>query len=75
MKNRIFNIHKKLDTDVSSELLKTKVLINNKNTVDINILLNRVKVRQLQEKKSKIIFCGIGLMFLSFFGFFISILK
>jgi hypothetical protein len=49
--------------------------IDQKQSVDINKLLNRVKIEQDHEKKEKIIFFSLGILLLGFMGIFISIIK
>ena len=49
--------------------------IDPKQRVDINRLLNRVKIDQDHVKKEKIIFFSLGILLLSFMGMFISIIK
>ena len=46
-----------------------------KNVVDINILLNRVKIEEKNETKRKIIFFSFITFALCTFGTFISIIK
>ncbi len=48
---------------------------NKKNIVDINILLNRVKIEERNETKRKIIFFSFVTFALCIFGTFISIIK
>jgi|TARA_B100000780_G_C21092785_1_gene440495 hypothetical protein len=43
--------------------------------VDINMLLNRVKVDQLIEKKKRFIFFSLGILLLALMGTFLSIIK
>ena len=49
--------------------------IDPKQRVDINRLLNRVKIDQDHVKKEKIIFFSLGILLLGFMGIFISIIK
>ena len=49
--------------------------IDQKRIVDINKLLNRVKIDQKNETKRKIIFYSLTILGLSLIGYFISILK
>jgi hypothetical protein len=49
--------------------------IDQKQNVDINRLLNRVKIEQVHEKKEKIIFFSLGILLLGLMGIFISIIK
>lgn len=46
---------------------------NKKKIVDINKLLNRVKLNQESEIKSKILYLGFGISLLVCMGFFVSI--
>tara|TARA_B100000767_G_C19372856_1_gene372623 strand:+ start:88 stop:315 length:228 start_codon:yes stop_codon:yes gene_type:complete len=46
-----------------------------KSVVDINILLNRVKIEEKKEIKRKIIFFSFSILALSLFGSFIAIIK
>jgi|TARA_B110000037_G_C16830618_1_gene387591 hypothetical protein len=49
--------------------------LNTKSAVDINILLNRVKLEEKNEVKKKIIFYSFATLALSLFGAFIVIIK
>ena len=46
-----------------------------KETVDINILLNRVKINKKNETKQKVIFFSFIILALGLFGSFIAIIK
>ena len=46
-----------------------------KRAVDINILLNRVKIEKMNETKRKIIFISTIVLTLSLIGTFISLIK
>ena len=46
-----------------------------KKIVDINILLNRVRVDEIKETKRKIIFYSSSILSLGFFSFFIMFIK
>ncbi|MDB9812146.1 hypothetical protein OAB74_00175 [Candidatus Pelagibacter sp.] len=48
---------------------------NKKGLVDINILLNRVKIKERNEKKEKIVFFSFFLLILGLLGAFITIVK
>ena len=48
---------------------------NSKRNVDINTLLNRVKINKKIEIKKKIIFTSLVLLTISLSGFFLSIMK
>ncbi len=49
--------------------------IDTKSVVDINILLNKVKIEKKRETKKKIIFFSFVTLALSVFGTFIAIIK
>ena len=73
-KNIFYNTRldrKDLDIKELSYLRNT----DQKQNVDINRLLNRVKIEQDHEKKEKIIFFSLGILLLGFMGIFISIIK
>ena len=59
---------------VSSSEAKSPVTPKDKKiNVDTNKLLNRVKINQKNEIKSKLIYFGSGIFLLSFLGFFLVI--
>jgi hypothetical protein len=75
MKSNIFynyksdekNLEKKKLFDLSDK--KTKINVN------INKLLNRVKIEKQNEKKHKIIFFSSGILLLILMGLFVSIVR
>jgi hypothetical protein len=75
VKKNIFNDkvlpNKNFDINKFSYLQNT---VQNRN-VDINMLLNRVKVDQLIEKKKRFIFFGLGILLLALMGTFLTIIK
>ena len=75
MDNSIFHnsksIEKKLDVKEFSYLQK----LDKNKIVDINNLLNRVKVSEKDEKKQRIIFFSFGILLLTSMGIFVSIIK
>ena len=75
MKKNIFN-EKVLPTK-DIDINKFSYLQNagqNRN-VDINMLLNRVKVDQLIEKEKSFMFFSLGILLLALMGTFLSIIK
>jgi len=74
MKSEVFYNKKSIEKSFD---IKVSPLVNvEKDTiVNINNLLNRVKVVQHDEKKKKFIFFGYGLLLLASMGIFISIIK
>jgi hypothetical protein len=70
--------HRHLDITKKNLLLKNPSEFNSldkKSNVDINRLLNRVRVNKKNEIKQKIIFSSIGILLVSFMGIFVSIIK
>ena len=64
--------YKKNLDDNKSPFLKN---INKKQNVDINKLLNKVKIDQKNEKKNKVIFLSSGFFLLGLMGIFISLIR
>ena len=46
-----------------------------KNIVDINILLNRVKIEKKNQNKKKILSLSLGILLITLMGIFISVIK
>jgi|TARA_B110000259_G_C13640240_1_gene251995 hypothetical protein len=67
--NKIFN--KNLEKKELSQVIK----INQKEVVDINKLLNRVKINSYNDKKQKIIFFSTLTLLFILVGIFISIIR
>ena len=67
--NKSFNENE--DKEKLTQISKTKI----KSAVDINILLNRVKIEEKNETKRKIIFFSFATLAVSLFGTFIVIIK
>ena len=72
----------KSSSNVTYKLKMKKIIINNlkrhinKNfIVDVNELLNRVKINAHEERKSKIIFFSLGIFLLASTGIIISIIR
>ena len=74
MSKNFFHNDKLINDDFRLKNSEYKSHINEKNT-DINKLLNRVKLNQQIEKKEKFIFLSLGVSFVAFIGFFISIIR
>ena len=64
-------IEKKLDVKKFTYLHK----LDKNKIVDINNLLNRVKMSEKDEKKKRIIFLSFGILLLISMGIFISIIR
>ena len=70
-------LHKYKKTEESKVKVKTlhDYNINPKSVVDINILLNRVRLQEKYETKRKIIFFSFTILMLFLFGAFLTIVK
>jgi len=70
-----FHNGKSIDQNLNTKRLSEAQHINEKQVVDINKLLNRVKINQKNEIKQKIIFYGLAILMLFSLGTFITFLK
>ena len=70
-----FHNKKLIDQNINTKKLSKVQNINERQVVDINKLLNRVKIDQKNETKRKIIFYSFIIMGLSLFGALIAFLK
>ena len=75
MRKLYFHNGKSIDQDINTKRLSEVQHVREKQVVDINQLLNRVKIDQKNETKRKIIFYSLIILGLSLIGYFISILK
>ena len=75
MQKVFYNNEKSIDENINTKKLSKALNISEKQVVDINKLLNRVKIDQKNETKRKIIFYSLTILGLSLIGYFISILK
>ena len=63
-------------SEIKGEKKTTKVItINKKSVVDINILLNKVKIEEKKQAKKKFFFFSFTTLALTLFGSFIAIIK
>ena len=70
-----FHNEKSIDQNINTKRLSEAQHIDERQVVDINKLLNRVKIDQKNETKRKIIFYSFTILGLSLIGAFISIMK
>ena len=70
-----FHNEKSIDQNINTKRLSEAQHISERQVVDINKLLNRVKIDQKNETKRKIIFYSFIIMGLSLFGTLITFLK
>ena len=75
MRKVYFHNGKSIDQNINTKRLSEVNHIGEKQVVDINKLLNRVKIDQKNETKRKIIFYSFIILGLSLFGTFITFLK
>ena len=70
-----FHNNKSIDQNINTNKLSKVQHIGEKQIVDINKLLNRVKINQKIEIKQKIIFYSLSILGLSLLGTLITFLK
>ena len=75
MRKVYFHNEKLIDQNINTKRLSEAQYIGERQVVDINKLLNRVKIDQKNETKRKIIFYSFIIMGLSLFGTLITFLK
>jgi len=75
MQKVYFHNGKSIDQNINTKRLSEAQQTNEKQVVDINKLLNRVKIDQKNETKRKIIFYSSTILGLSLLGVLITFLK
>ena len=70
-----FHNGKSINQNINTKRLSEAQSVREKQVVDINKLLNRVKIDQKNETKRKIIFYGFIILGLSLLGTLIALLK
>ena len=70
-----FHNNKSIDQNINTNKLSKVQHIGEKQIVDINKLLNRVKINQKNEIKQKIIFYSLTILMLFLLGTLITFLK
>ena len=70
-----FHNEKSIDQNINTKRLSEAQHIGERQVVDINKLLSRVKIDQKNETKRKIIFYSLVILGLSLLGTLITILK
>tara|TARA_B100000795_G_C22473425_1_gene313874 strand:+ start:317 stop:544 length:228 start_codon:yes stop_codon:yes gene_type:complete len=75
MQKVYFHNSKSIDQDINTKRLSQAQRIGKKKVVDINKILNRVKIDQKNETKQKIIFYSFTTLGLSLLGSLIVFLK
>ena len=75
MRKVYFHNGKSIDQNINTKRLSEVQQVSEKQVVDINKLLNRVKIDQKNETKRKIIFYSFTILGLSLLGTLITVLK
>ena len=75
MRKVFYHNEKSIDQNIKTKKISTAQNVSEKQVVDINKLLNRVKVDQKNETKRKIIFYSFIILGLSLLGTLITFLK
>ena len=75
MRKVYFHNGKTIDQNINTKRLSETLHVSEKQVVDINKLLNRVKIDQKNETKRKIIFYSLVIFGLSLLGTLITVLK
>ena len=75
MQKFYFHNGKSIDQNTNTKRLSEAQHVGEKHVVDINRLLNRVKINQKNEIKQKIIFYSLSILGLSLLGTLITFLK
>ena len=70
-----FYNEKSIDQNINTKSLSKAQQISEKQVVDINKLLNRVRIEKKNETKRKIIFYSLVIFGLSLMGLFLAIVK
>ena len=75
MQKVYFHNGKSIDQNINTKRLSEVQHVSEKQVVDINKLLNRVKIDQKNETKRKFIFYSLTILSLSLLGTLITVLK
>ena len=75
MRKVYFHNKKLIDQNINTKRLSEAQHISEKQVVDINKLLNRVKIDQKNETKRNFIFYSLTILSLSLLGTLITVLK
>jgi hypothetical protein len=75
MRKVYFHNNKSIDQNINTKRLSEAQYVSEKQIVDINKLLNRVKIDKKNEIKRKIIFYSSTILGLSLLGTLITVLK
>ena len=75
MQKNYFHNQNFVDKNLDIKKTSPSKNINQNARVDINKLLNRVKIDQKKQSKKKLLFFSFGILLISFMGIFIIFIK
>tara|TARA_B110001452_G_C14958798_1_gene335290 strand:+ start:34 stop:294 length:261 start_codon:yes stop_codon:yes gene_type:complete len=75
MRKGYFHNHKIIDQNINTKRLSEPQYVSEKQVVDINKLLNRIKIDQKNQTKKNFIFYSITILGLSLLGTLITLIK
>ena len=73
MQKKFFHNHMPDNENLKIQKTSPVINISKKNRVDINKLLNRVKIDKQNQNKRKIIFLSFGILLIGLMGIFITL--
>jgi|TARA_B100000795_G_scaffold97315_1_gene71401 hypothetical protein len=75
MNKGIFYNQRSITENSETKKVSTVSYVSKKNKVDINKLLNRVKIEKKNQNKKKILSLSLGILLITLMGIFISVIK
>ena len=75
MQSKIFHNTKYLEENLIVKKTTQAIYLHPKINVDVNRLLNRVKINEQSEKKKKLLFFCLGILLLSLMGVFVTAIR
>ena len=75
MQSKIFHNTKYLEENLIVKNTTQVSYLHPKINVDVNRLLNRVKINEQSEKKKKVLFFCLGIILLSLMGIFVTAIR
>ena len=75
MQSKIFHNTKYLEENLIVKNTTQVTYLHPKINVDVNRLLNRVKINEQSEKKKKLLFFCLGILLLSLMGVFVTAIR
>jgi|TARA_B110000902_G_scaffold75494_1_gene89513 hypothetical protein len=75
MQSKIFHNTKYLEENLIVKNTTQVTYLHPKINVDVNKLLNKVKINEQSEKKKKVLFFCLGIILLSLMGIFVTAIR